>query len=48
MTDISAGGIFSLLRNQHGQVFSFGRNDQGQLGLGDTGDKESPNLVGDF
>jgi alpha-tubulin suppressor-like RCC1 family protein len=38
----------SLLLNSRGQVFSFGNNDYGQLGLGDKESKYTPTLIKDF
>jgi alpha-tubulin suppressor-like RCC1 family protein len=42
---ISAGGEHSLIMNSQGQVFGFGNNTDGRLGLGDTDDKYSPTLI---
>jgi alpha-tubulin suppressor-like RCC1 family protein len=42
---ISAGGEHSLILNSRGQVFSFGKNDRGQLGLGDQIDRSIPTLI---
>lgn len=44
---ISAGGSHSLILNSHGQVFSFGSNDEGQLGLGleNIDHKSVPTLI---
>lgn len=47
MTAISAGINFSLLLNSQGQVFSFGNNQYGRLGLGHTGNKTIPTLIED-
>jgi alpha-tubulin suppressor-like RCC1 family protein len=46
ITAISAGGNHSLILNSEGQVFSFGANDHGKLGLGNW-DKEklNPTLI---
>jgi alpha-tubulin suppressor-like RCC1 family protein len=42
---ISAGSYHSLLLNSEGQVFSFGANDCGQLGLGENEDENLPMLI---
>jgi alpha-tubulin suppressor-like RCC1 family protein len=42
---ISAGGSHSLICNSHGQVFSFGDNHYGQLGLGDRNNRSIPTLI---
>jgi alpha-tubulin suppressor-like RCC1 family protein len=42
---ISAGGGHSFLLNARGQIFSFGLNGQGQLGLGDQVDRALPTLI---
>lgn len=36
VVDVSCGGFHSLLLTDQGQVYSFGSNSQGQLGLGFT------------
>jgi alpha-tubulin suppressor-like RCC1 family protein len=45
MVAIAAGGGHSLLLNSKGQVYSFGNNDSGQLGVGDKKDKKEPTLI---
>jgi alpha-tubulin suppressor-like RCC1 family protein len=45
ITAISAGYDYSLILNSQGQVYAFGRNNLGQLGLGDDEAREVPTLV---
>jgi alpha-tubulin suppressor-like RCC1 family protein len=45
MIAISAGGDSSFMLNSEGQVFSFGYNDDGQLGLGHRGGRNIPTLI---
>ena len=51
---VSVGGAFTLVRTEDGRVFSWGKNDKGQLGLGgglsmDVYAMESmPNLIDEF
>ncbi|KAH3746196.1 ADPribosylation factor subfamily protein [Pelomyxa schiedti] len=42
---ISAGGAFSVVICSDGSAFSWGTNSKGQLGLGDTKDRENPQQV---
>src|SRR5690606_7302350 len=42
---ISCGGDHSLVLNEDGQVFSFGTNKCGQLGLGHNKDSNIPELI---
>src|SRR5690349_17347399 len=42
---ISCGGHHSLLLNEDGLVFSFGKNEYGQLGLGNKIDQTTPQLI---
>ena len=42
---ISCGKEHSLLLSQEGKVFSFGRNDRGQLGLGDLDHRHVPTQI---
>ncbi len=42
---ISAGGYHSLILNSDGQIYAFGSNDNGQLGLVDTIDINTPTLI---
>jgi alpha-tubulin suppressor-like RCC1 family protein len=44
---IAAGGAHSLLLNSRGQVYSFGNNNYGQLGLGDQNHRRVPILLDD-
>jgi alpha-tubulin suppressor-like RCC1 family protein len=44
-TIISAGTDHSLIVNSQGQVYSFGNNVQGQLGLGDPVNRDTPSLI---
>ncbi|XP_018559610.2 LOW QUALITY PROTEIN: probable E3 ubiquitin-protein ligase HERC4 [Lates calcarifer] len=45
LVQISAGGEQSFALSVSGGVFSWGRNDCGQLGLGDTTDRHTPTPV---
>jgi alpha-tubulin suppressor-like RCC1 family protein len=45
IVSLAAGGSHSLVLNEEGQVFSFGGNDRGQLGLGDTINRLLPELL---
>jgi alpha-tubulin suppressor-like RCC1 family protein len=45
---ISAGVCHSLIANSEGQVFSFGSNLSGQLGLGDNKNRSIPTLIERF
>jgi alpha-tubulin suppressor-like RCC1 family protein len=45
MTAISAGDYYSLILSSQGQVYSFGYNDCGQLGLGDRENRDIPTLI---
>src|SRR5205814_1627054 len=42
---ISCGGQHSILLNEDGMVYSFGYNYSGQLGLGNTIDQSTPQLI---
>jgi alpha-tubulin suppressor-like RCC1 family protein len=42
---VSAGSSYSMILNSQGQVFSFGTNDVGQLGLGNTHDQITPTMI---
>ncbi len=42
---LSAGRSHSLLLTTDGRVYAFGRNDHGQLGLGDTDNRFTPTLI---
>ncbi len=42
---ISAGDAHSLILSGSGQVYSFGNNQNGQLGLGDNGQRLIPTLI---
>src|SRR5436853_7110648 len=43
--NISAGGSHSLILKDNGQVYAFGVNCYGQLGLGNNCDKRTPTLI---
>ena len=43
--DVSAGGYHSLILKSNGAAYSFGYNDKGQLGIGNTNNKNTPNLL---
>ncbi|XP_024138388.1 probable E3 ubiquitin-protein ligase HERC4 [Oryzias melastigma] len=45
LVQVSAGGEQSFALSESGSVFGWGRNDCGQLGLGDTTDRSTPTLV---
>uniref|UniRef100_A0A3P9MKF2 HECT domain-containing protein n=1 Tax=Oryzias latipes TaxID=8090 RepID=A0A3P9MKF2_ORYLA len=45
LVQVSAGGEHSFALSVSGSVFGWGRNDCGQLGLGDTTDRETATLV---
>jgi len=45
VTHIAAGGAFSMLRTEDGSLWAVGANPRGQLGLGDTADRETPQRV---
>ncbi|XP_062276832.1 probable E3 ubiquitin-protein ligase HERC4 [Scomber scombrus] len=45
LVQIAAGGEQSFALSVSGGVFSWGRNDRGQLGLGDTTDRHTPTPV---
>jgi alpha-tubulin suppressor-like RCC1 family protein len=42
---ISAGHSFTIAVDQRGEVFSFGQNKSGQLGLGDDQDRNTPTKI---
>jgi alpha-tubulin suppressor-like RCC1 family protein len=42
---VAAGGDFSLGLRANGSLYAWGRNNAGQLGLGDTVDRYAPTLV---
>eukprot|EP00820_Chromera_velia_P007570 Cvel_19856.t1-p1 / transcript=Cvel_19856.t1 / gene=Cvel_19856 / organism=Chromera_velia_CCMP2878 / gene_product=Ultraviolet-B receptor UVR8, putative / transcript_product=Ultraviolet-B receptor UVR8, putative / location=Cvel_scaffold1739:34465-40070(+) / protein_length=454 / sequence_SO=supercontig / SO=protein_coding / is_pseudo=false len=44
-TDVALGQQFTLAVTSSGKLYSFGLNDRGQLGLGDTTDRNTPQLV---
>jgi len=44
---ISAGGFHTLALAEDGDLYSWGKNDDGQLGLGDTTNRNSPKHVSD-
>ncbi len=45
---VAASGNFSLALTSHGTLWGFGQNFNGQLGLGDTTDRNEPTLVPDI
>ncbi|KAK2490179.1 hypothetical protein MC885_007775, partial [Smutsia gigantea] len=45
LVQISAGEAHSMALSMSGNIYSWGRNDFGQLGLGHTENKESPSLI---
>ncbi|KAL9851152.1 putative E3 ubiquitin-protein ligase HERC4 isoform 1-T1 [Geothlypis trichas] len=46
LAQIAAGGDHSMCVSLSGAVFSWGKNSSGQLGLGDTKDRDCPTYVG--
>jgi alpha-tubulin suppressor-like RCC1 family protein len=42
---ISCGGWHSLILNEEGQVFSFGNNNSGELGLGHKNGQNIPQII---
>ncbi|KAM6206524.1 putative E3 ubiquitin-protein ligase HERC4 [Sarcoramphus papa] len=46
LAQIAAGGAHSTAVSLSGAVYSWGKNDLGQLGLGDTEDRNCPSYVG--
>ncbi|XP_075005669.1 putative E3 ubiquitin-protein ligase HERC4 isoform X3 [Calonectris borealis] len=46
LAHIAAGGAHSAAVSLSGAVYSWGKNDFGQLGLGDTEDRDRPTYVG--
>ncbi|XP_023982445.1 E3 ISG15--protein ligase HERC5 isoform X3 [Physeter macrocephalus] len=45
LVQISAGEAHSMALSMSGNIYSWGRNDCGQLGLGHTDNKDSPSLI---
>ena len=43
---VAAGSHHSLVINTDGTLQTWGRNEYGQLGLGDTTNRDTPTLVG--
>merc|ERR1719160_2302798 len=48
VVDIQYGQHHVLALTEHGGVYSWGRNEQGQLGVGDTKDHSEPQFVADL
>ncbi|XP_010146138.1 PREDICTED: probable E3 ubiquitin-protein ligase HERC3, partial [Eurypyga helias] len=46
LAQIAAGGAHSIVVSLSGAVYSWGKNNFGQLGLGDTKDRRCPSYVG--
>ncbi|NWV25202.1 HERC5 ligase, partial [Origma solitaria] len=46
LAQIAAGGAHSITVSLSGAVYSWGKNNFGQLGLGDTKDRDCPSYVG--
>ncbi|XP_035746303.1 probable E3 ubiquitin-protein ligase HERC4 [Egretta garzetta] len=46
LAQIAAGGAHSAAVSLSGAVYSWGKNDFGQLGLGDTEDRDCPSYIG--
>ncbi|KAM3127892.1 hypothetical protein pb186bvf_020010 [Paramecium bursaria] len=45
ITQISCGQGFAMFINQSGTLYTYGSNDQGQLGQGDTKDRPTPQTI---
>lgn len=45
LVQISAGEAYSMALSMSGNIYSWGKNDCGQLGLGHTEEKDSPSLI---
>jgi alpha-tubulin suppressor-like RCC1 family protein len=45
VTQVAAGATFSVAVTDSGQLFTWGSNEFGQLGVGDLRDRLSPELV---
>ena len=45
ITAVYAGGYHSFVQNSKGEIYTFGFNLKGQLGLGHCDDKKKPVLV---
>ena len=45
LVQVAAGDAFSIVVTVDGKVFTWGANDQGQLGLGDLRDRHVPTQV---
>ncbi len=45
---IAAGDAFAVALTERGQVYTWGRNAEGELGLGDVRDRSLPTLVSNF
>ena len=45
LRNISAGTFYSLVLTENGQVYAFGDNGYGQLGLGDTNNRLVPTSI---
>ena len=42
---LSCDGVHTIALTESGRIFSWGCNDKGQIGLGDTNDRCSPSLI---
>src|SRR5436853_483783 len=45
---ITAGGLHSMILNERGQIYTFGANNYGQLGLGDNDSQHTPTIINDI
>ncbi len=45
VVDISCGSYFSIIKNQKNEIFSFGLNNKGQLGLKHYNDTSVPSKI---
>jgi alpha-tubulin suppressor-like RCC1 family protein len=47
-TQVSAGGAHTCARTANGSIYCWGKNDQGQLGVGGTANASTPSSIGGF
>ena len=46
--DISAGKRYYLALNFNGEIYVAGKNEAGQLGIGDKNDRDVPTIIKNF
>jgi alpha-tubulin suppressor-like RCC1 family protein len=44
--DVACGGYFTIALKTDGTIWSYGRNNHGQLGVGDSVNRSSPTIIG--